>query len=528
MRALIATAIAFAMTVASSATLDPQAGEPEGERVALWPEGKVPGMEEHQYDSPFIEWFTPSNRTTDAVLVLTCGGGYEACYWRIGGNLSHRLRDWFLDKGMSVVRLHYRTPRPKLVEKRVTAWQDAQRAIRLVRAGAAAHGVSPDKIGFYGYSAGGHLTLLAALSSQTRTYEPVDEVDALPCNVNWAAPAYPAYVLTDKGEIAPEFKFDSGTCPLFLMHGDSDGFSPMASVKVYTMLHEMRIPAEMHVFAKREHDFRSLGSAKGPFTTWWSLMWEWLVQMGMCRNTDWIGRGKGALVMSFDDRNFAAWENAVPLFRKYDARATFFFCGALDDQAKKSLKWLSWHNGHSIGLHGLGHRNADSAVASMGAAEYWEKEIAPQLEACRAAGLNITSFAYPNCQFTVETDELFRTNGFSHVRGGLLGVTPYDPKGEKRAGLRPVHTVDEAFIPARELQTRFRLDTVLVGEAYNTDIEDILKCVRRCAERNEVFVLTSHGIAPDVKNINMKTEWLERILATAKECGVAVIGFDEL
>ena len=73
MRALIATAIAFATTVASSATLDPQAGEPEGERVALWPEGKVPGMEEHQYDSPFIEWFTPSNRTTDAVLVLTCG-----------------------------------------------------------------------------------------------------------------------------------------------------------------------------------------------------------------------------------------------------------------------------------------------------------------------------------------------------------------------------------------------------------------------------------------------------------------------
>ena len=43
-----------------------------------------------------------------------------------------------------------------------------------------------------------------------------------------------------------------------------------------------------------------------------------------------------------------------------------------------------------------------------------------------------------------------------------------------------------------------------------------------------MFVLTSHGIAPDAKGINMKTEWLERILATAKECGVPVIGFDEL
>ena len=97
MRALIATAIVFATTFASSATLDSQAGESEGERVALWPEGKVPGLEEHQYNSPFIEWFTPSNRTTDAVLVLSCGGGYEGCYWAIGGHLSHGLSDWLLD-----------------------------------------------------------------------------------------------------------------------------------------------------------------------------------------------------------------------------------------------------------------------------------------------------------------------------------------------------------------------------------------------------------------------------------------------
>ena len=30
------------------------------------------------------------------------------------------------------------------------------------------------------------------------------------------------------------------------------------------------------------------------------------------------------------------------------------------------------------------------------------------------------------------------------------------------------------------------------------------------------------------KHINMKTEWLERILAEAKELGLSVIGFDEL
>ena len=50
----------------------------------------------------------------------------------------------------------------------------------------------------------------------------------------------------------------------------------------------------------------------------------------------------------------------------------------------------------------------------------------------------------------------------------------------------------------------------------------------RCAERKEAFILTSHGIAPNAKAINMKTEWLERILQTAKACDVAVVRFDDL
>ena len=521
-----------------AAAVDPLAGEPEGERIALWPEGKMPSVEEHQYNAPFIEWFVPSNKTTDAVMVVTCGGGYNSCYWVPKGSMGGDFRDWLLEKGMTVVRFHYRTPRPKNVAKHMTAWQDAQRAVRLVRAGAAAHGVDSDKIGFFGYSAAGHLALLMALSSQTHMYEPIDEVDSLPCNVNWAVAVCPAYVLSDgedgwnayggnriEDEILPLFKFDPDTCPVFFMHGDDDKYSSMASVKVYSRLHAMSIPSELHVFAKRAHDFKSTGAAKTPLLAWRGLLWEWLVQLGFCDCRDTAKRG--ALVLSFDDRNLADWEKAIPLFDKYGAHATFFCTGKIEGDAARVLKKLRDH-GHSIGLHGLNHQNADTAVAAKGVSCYWNAEIAPQLAGCRAAGIPITSFAYPNCLRTDETDELFSTNGFKHVRGGLKGVTPYDPKGEKQEGLKPVHTVDRAFLPAAELKTRFRLDTAIAGEAYHTDIEDILKCVRRCAERNEAFVLTSHGIHPDAKHIHMKTEWLERILSTAKECGVPCLGFDEL
>ena len=110
----------------------------------------------------------------------------------------------------------------------------------------------------------------------------------------------------------------------------------------------------------------------------------------------------------------------------------------------------------------------------------------------------------------------------------MKGATPYDPDGKKQADRKPLVTNEAVFFPAAELKKRFRIDTIIVGEAYHTDIDEICDCIRRAAERKEVLSITSHGISPNAKHINMKTEWLERILATAKDSGLAVIGFDEL
>ena len=64
---------------------------------------------------------------------------------------------------------------------------------------------------------------------------------------------------------------------------------------------------------------------------------------------------------------------------------------------------------------------------------------------------------------------------------------------------------------------------------YNfDDIDDVVACVKRPGERKEALLFTSHGIRPDAKLIHMKTEWLEKILAAAKEADVAVLAFDEI
>lgn len=218
--------------------------------------------------------------------------------------------------------------------------------------------------------------------------------------------------------------------------------------------------------------------------------------------------GEGMLVLTFDDRNFADWVNAMPLFEKYGAHATFFVSGPINNEAVGVMKRL-YEAGHSVGLHGLNHAKADEEVAAKGAALFFKEEIEPQQYACKVAYIPITSYSYPYCRRTDETDALFKQWGFSHVRGEH---TPID---------------NDAVLAASESPMPVRIDSAFAGEEYGTDIDEILSLVRQAAKEKKVFVLSSHGISPDAKGNNMKTEWLEKILATAKECGLRAVGFDE-
>ncbi|MDO4859340.1 MAG: alpha/beta hydrolase [Thermoguttaceae bacterium] len=183
-------------------------------------------------------------------------------------------------------------PGPRPVGKPIftPAWQDAQRAVRILRSRAKEWGLDPEKIGVQGYSAGGHLTLLTACNSQTLAYEPIDELDEIPCHVNFAMPVYPAYVLEDGAEgpntakgneadFAPGLNFDAKTPPMCLLHGDKDIYSPMGSVKVYAELRKHNIPCELHIFADAVHGFMFWNDAENT-KTWRSRGLEWMKVMG--------------------------------------------------------------------------------------------------------------------------------------------------------------------------------------------------------------------------------------------------------
>ena len=253
------------------------------ERVPVWSKGKMPHRQSHQIAAmtdeagkedfnadkhriAYLEWGEKPAKEVDndACMILISGGGYFNC---CDVGLIQMWRERLTELGFQTVNFVYRTPRPEGLPIYQTAWEDGQRAVRMVRSEAKKRGYDPEKIGVISMSAGSHLALLLATSSQTPAYERVDKLDDVPCHINWAVVNAPAYVTTDGEEGTPAsregygidvklsdvFKFDEKTCPMTLQHGGLDPYTPNGSTLIYRRLREMKIPSELHLYPNRGH-----------------------------------------------------------------------------------------------------------------------------------------------------------------------------------------------------------------------------------------------------------------------------------
>ena len=252
----------------------------------VWPEGKMPDAREKQC-KPLIKWYFPKEKKTDAIQIIYSGGSYMGNDWN--GFEVAPARRYLNQLGMTVVTMCYRTPRPEGLPKHVTAWQDLQRAIRTVRSEASKYGLDGNQVGIMGSSAGGHLTLMGVTSSMHQSYLPMDDIDRIPCNVQWGIGIYPAYVLkdgadghnshggnTDEDTLVPECSFDLQTAPMLFIHGDADGYASMGSVKVWEKMRSMGIQSELHTLALRQHCFQRKASPGTGSYTWLDRIAEYL------------------------------------------------------------------------------------------------------------------------------------------------------------------------------------------------------------------------------------------------------------
>ena len=259
----------------------------------IWPEGKMPDVQEKQC-KPYLEWHTPKTLKTKAIQIIYSGGSYQNN--NPDGFEVTPARRYLNEKGMTVVTMKYRTPRPSPesgLAKHITAWEDLQRTIRIVRSEATKRGLDPDRIGIMGSSAGGHLTLMGVTSSMHQSYLPIDDIDKQPCNVQWGIGIYPAYALTDgamqpntnggnedSDVLVPDFSFDLKTSPMLFVHGDADGWAAMNSVKTWEKMRSMGIQSELHTLALRPHCFQAKAHPCTGSYTYLDRIWEFLTAKG--------------------------------------------------------------------------------------------------------------------------------------------------------------------------------------------------------------------------------------------------------
>ena len=184
-------------------------------------------------------------------VVIFPGGGYGLLAATHEGT---HLGAWLNEQGMTTITVKYR-PKKKGLARHVVALQDAQRAIRLVRANAKEFGIDENKIGVMGFSAGGHLVALTLTQFDTPTYDKIDDADEVSCKPNFGMMIYPAYLTKEKDgknldPMVTNLK-DTST-PIYIAISVNDPFNP-GTHKYVKYLADSKVAVDYHLYGKGRH-----------------------------------------------------------------------------------------------------------------------------------------------------------------------------------------------------------------------------------------------------------------------------------
>lgn len=263
----------------------------------LWPGGAPGASGDTDADKPNLTFYPAPNPAPTHTAVVVCpGGGYANLAVDHEGK---QIAEYLNSLGISAYVLRYRLG-PKYHHP--VQLGDAQRAIRIVRSRAAELGVAPDRIGIWGFSAGGHLASTAATHFDDGKPDAGDPVERVSSRPDFAILAYPVITLTKeeyvhKGSrtrllgdnpqpslvehLSSELHVTPRTPPVFLFHTDADtGVPPENSVLFYLALRKAKIPAEMHIFEKGRHGV-GLAQKEHALNAWPGLLKNWFVTRGL-------------------------------------------------------------------------------------------------------------------------------------------------------------------------------------------------------------------------------------------------------
>ncbi|WP_324820419.1 alpha/beta hydrolase [Brevundimonas sp.] len=276
---------------------------PGGERVAVTPRvverSTDPAFHDRfaQYTTePLLTVLRPA-RPNGASLLLIPGGGYK---WAVVDKEGMDCARVFAAAGVTCFVLRYRLPGDGWAAGPDAPLQDAQRALRLARARAAADGLDPARVPVLGASAGGHLA--GMLTARTdATYAPVDAADAGSFRPDLSILLYPVATMADPfvhagsrrellgeaptAEAIERYSLERmdwrGAPPAFLLHAMDDPAVPVEnSLQLLTALRAAGVPAETHLFEEGGHGFGIRLIEGRPAAAWPGLALAWGMRRG--------------------------------------------------------------------------------------------------------------------------------------------------------------------------------------------------------------------------------------------------------
>ncbi len=261
------------------------------EVLLLWPNGAPGAKGQGDADKPSLTIYpAPADKATGMAIVVCPGGGYAHLAM---GHEGQDVARWLNSIGVSAFILKYRHA-PQY--QHPAPLQDAQRALRTVRARAAEWKINPKRIGIWGFSAGGHLASTAGTHFDDGNAKSADPIERVSCRPDFLILAYPVITLKPPyahmgsrnnllgknpdpklvEELSNDGRVTPQTPPTFLMHTNADtGVVAENSVRFYLALRKNKVPAELHIFEKGPHGV-GLAPKDPALSIWPHLLAAWL------------------------------------------------------------------------------------------------------------------------------------------------------------------------------------------------------------------------------------------------------------
>jgi acetyl esterase/lipase len=263
--------------------------------MPLWTTGAPGALGSTPADQPVITpYLPPAGRANGTAVVVFPGGGYQHLSMEKEGS---DVANWLASTGVTAFVVRYRLG-PQYHHP--TMLNDAQRAIRTVRARATEWGVDPRRIGIIGFSAGGHLASSAGthFDAGLTSGDAIDRVSSRP---DFMMLLYPVITMLDSsithrgsrvnllGEnpdpalvrlMSNETQVTRETPPAFIVHSTDDRTVPVENaLLMYQALRNAAVPVEMHVFEYGGHGFGL--APKDPILSSWTTAGEsWMRRHG--------------------------------------------------------------------------------------------------------------------------------------------------------------------------------------------------------------------------------------------------------